>query len=236
MGNSLVILMEYLFVTPDGKTILSMPFQNSSVTLPTLRPSNNVPLSFYYEGKPVLTNHRCYWLNVASLILGFVGNFFLLMNFTQRVRYIIALPMTIFLWYIATGLVSAFILNSRLYHPMNLLTSQPHLLKSRLRFMIIYILSASSITFRLVPSKPNGSQNSAKSHVLGFVYADMETAHWHHCLYAYICSSGSTLRNLYPRFLVCHYSGLFVPCLLHDFNGQHAWIFLGSLPGHFYVD
>ena len=133
MGNSLVILMEYLFVIPDGKTILSMPFRNSSVTLPTLRPSNNVPLSFYYEGKPVLTNHRCYWLNVASLILGFVGNFFLLMNFTQRVRYIIALPMTIFLWYVATGLVSTFVRNSRFYYHMNLLISRPRLLKSRLR-------------------------------------------------------------------------------------------------------
>jgi len=133
MGNSLVILMEHLFVTHDGKTILSIPFWNSSITLPTLRLSNNTPLSFYYQGKLVLTSHRCYWLNAASLILGFVGNFFLLMNFTQRVRYIIALPMTIFLWYVATGLVSAFILNSRLYHPMNLLISRPRLLKSSLR-------------------------------------------------------------------------------------------------------
>ena len=133
MGNSLMILMEYLFVTHDGKIILSIPSQNSSVTLPTLRLSNNAPLSFDYQGKLVLTNRRCYWLNVASLILGFVGNFFLLMNFTQRVRYIIALPMTIFLWYVATGLVSTFILNSRLYHPMNLLISRPRLPKSRLR-------------------------------------------------------------------------------------------------------
>lgn len=133
MGNSLVILMGCLFVTHDGKTILSIPFRNSSVALPTLRLSDNVPLSFYCQDKPVLTNHRCYWLNVASLILGFVGNFFLLMNFTQRVRYIIALPMTIFLWYVATGLVSTFILNSRLYHPMNLLISRPRLLKSRLQ-------------------------------------------------------------------------------------------------------
>ena len=105
---------------PDGKTILSMPFRNSSVTLPTLRLSNNAPLSFDYQGKLVLTNRRCYWLNVASLILGFVGNFFLLMNFTQRVRYIIALPMTIFLWYVATGLVSTFVRNSRFYYHMNL--------------------------------------------------------------------------------------------------------------------
>lgn len=55
----------------------------------------------------VLTqSDRCYWINVASLVCGFVGNFFLLMNFTQKVRYIVALPVTIILWYIATGLVS----------------------------------------------------------------------------------------------------------------------------------
>lgn len=57
-------------------------------------------------GVPFKDPEWTYWLNVASLICGFVGNFFLLMNFTQKVRYIIALPLTIILWYIATGLVS----------------------------------------------------------------------------------------------------------------------------------
>lgn len=52
---------------------------------------------------------RCYWLNVASLILGFLGNLFLLFNFTNRVRYLVALPLTIFLWYVATGIVSLFL-------------------------------------------------------------------------------------------------------------------------------
>lgn len=49
---------------------------------------------------------RCIALNAASLVLGVVGNIFLLFNFTRRIRYIIALPMTILLWYIATGIVS----------------------------------------------------------------------------------------------------------------------------------
>ena len=49
--------------------------------------------------------HWCYELNVVSLVLGFVGNLFLLFNFTGRVRYIIALPVTIILWYIATAIV-----------------------------------------------------------------------------------------------------------------------------------
>ena len=50
--------------------------------------------------------HWCIALNAASLVCGFAGNIFLLFNFTRRVRYIIALPMTIILWYIATGIVS----------------------------------------------------------------------------------------------------------------------------------
>ena len=48
----------------------------------------------------------CLGLNGASLACGFVGNIFLLFNFTQRIRYIVALPMTIILWYFATGIVS----------------------------------------------------------------------------------------------------------------------------------
>lgn len=52
---------------------------------------------------------RCYNLNVVSLVAGFVGNLFLLFNFTGRVRYIIALPVTILMWYIATGIVSAWL-------------------------------------------------------------------------------------------------------------------------------
>ncbi|GAM84598.1 hypothetical protein ANO11243_025940 [Dothideomycetidae sp. 11243] len=43
-------------------------------------------------------------LNVASLVMGVVGNLFLLFNFTGFVRYKIALPVTIILWYMATGI------------------------------------------------------------------------------------------------------------------------------------
>ncbi|KKY27646.1 putative potassium channel [Phaeomoniella chlamydospora] len=49
--------------------------------------------------------HWCIALNIASLVCGFIGNLFLLFNFTKAVRYIIALPMTILLWYFATGLL-----------------------------------------------------------------------------------------------------------------------------------
>ena len=49
--------------------------------------------------------HRCIGLNIASLVCGIGGNIFLLFNFTRRIRYIVALPMTIILWYIATGIL-----------------------------------------------------------------------------------------------------------------------------------
>ncbi|KAH8592976.1 hypothetical protein B0O99DRAFT_628567 [Bisporella sp. PMI_857] len=44
-------------------------------------------------------------LNAISLGCGFFGNFSLMVNFTKRVRYIIALPLTIISWYIATGIL-----------------------------------------------------------------------------------------------------------------------------------
>ena len=58
------------------------------------------------EGNPFADPRWCYWLNVVSLILGFVGQIFLFCNFTGIIRYIVALPMTILLWYIATAIVS----------------------------------------------------------------------------------------------------------------------------------
>lgn len=47
----------------------------------------------------------CVDLNIASLVCGFVGNLFLLFNFTKRVRYIVALPATIILFYMASGIL-----------------------------------------------------------------------------------------------------------------------------------
>jgi len=59
-----------------------------------------------FDGQSFQDPRWCYWLNVGSLICGFLGNFFLLLNFTQRIRYIVALPLTILFWYFATGIVS----------------------------------------------------------------------------------------------------------------------------------
>ena len=44
-------------------------------------------------------------LNALSLAIGVLGNLALLFNFTERMRYIIALPLTIIAWYIATAIV-----------------------------------------------------------------------------------------------------------------------------------
>jgi len=60
----------------------------------------------YSTKHPIRDPRWCIALNAASLTCGFVGNIFLLFNFTRRVRYIIALPMTIILRYFATGIVS----------------------------------------------------------------------------------------------------------------------------------
>lgn len=49
--------------------------------------------------------HWCIALNIASLVCGFVGNLFLLFNFTKRVRYIVALPATIILFYFSSGIL-----------------------------------------------------------------------------------------------------------------------------------
>jgi hypothetical protein len=45
-------------------------------------------------------------LNGLSLACGFAGNVFLLLNFTGVVRYIIALPLSIIFWVLASGIVS----------------------------------------------------------------------------------------------------------------------------------
>ncbi|MCJ1390174.1 Potassium channel [Xylographa bjoerkii] len=61
--------------------------------------------------------HWCIALNAASLVCGFIGNVFLLFNFTRRIRYIVALPMTIILWYFATGILIGITVSMNTYVP-----------------------------------------------------------------------------------------------------------------------
>jgi potassium channel subfamily K len=70
-------------------------------------------------GTPYADPRWCYWLNVVSLICGFLGNVFLLFNFTQKIRYTIALPATIVLWYISSGLLIAITACMEVYNPPN---------------------------------------------------------------------------------------------------------------------
>ncbi|GIZ36691.1 hypothetical protein CKM354_000015900 [Cercospora kikuchii] len=59
----------------------------------------------------------CYNLNIVSLVFGFVGNFFLLCNFTNRIRYVVALPGTIICWFAATGILIGITASMQMYAP-----------------------------------------------------------------------------------------------------------------------
>lgn len=59
----------------------------------------------------------CINLNIASLVCGFVGNLFLLFNFTRRIRYIVALPATIVLFYLASGILIGITVSMNIHDP-----------------------------------------------------------------------------------------------------------------------
>ncbi|KAH8694976.1 putative potassium channel [Talaromyces proteolyticus] len=61
--------------------------------------------------------HWCVALNATSLVLGVLGNLFLLFNFTRRMRYIIALPASIILWFLATGILAGITASMNIYVP-----------------------------------------------------------------------------------------------------------------------
>ncbi|KAF3384317.1 Outward-rectifier potassium channel TOK1 [Penicillium rolfsii] len=56
-------------------------------------------------------------MNAVSLFWGVIGNIFLLLNFTQVVRYIIALPVTIISWFLATGILCGLAASLHIYSP-----------------------------------------------------------------------------------------------------------------------
>lgn len=61
----------------------------------------------------------CINLNIASLACGFLGNLFLLFNFTKRIRYIVALPATIVLFFLASGILTAITASMNIHVPPN---------------------------------------------------------------------------------------------------------------------
>ncbi|KAF3099111.1 Potassium channel [Orbilia oligospora] len=54
-------------------------------------------------------------INAASLVFGFIGNFFLMCNYSRRIRYAVAMPFTIICWFIAFGLLSSILAALHVY-------------------------------------------------------------------------------------------------------------------------
>lgn len=76
------------------------------------------PLTMYSLSVGFPDPQWCLNLNGASLACGFVGNIFLLCNFTKKIRYIIALPVTILLFYLASGILIAITVAMNKYDPI----------------------------------------------------------------------------------------------------------------------
>ncbi|KAJ6102734.1 hypothetical protein N7486_005161 [Penicillium sp. IBT 16267x] len=89
---------------------LVMPWR-SRILSRTTSPAGN----WYQEGYP--DPHWVTAFNALSLFCGVVGNIFLLLNFTQVVRYIIALPVTIIMWFIAPGILAGLTASLSIYNP-----------------------------------------------------------------------------------------------------------------------
>ncbi|ETN43224.1 uncharacterized protein HMPREF1541_02383 [Cyphellophora europaea CBS 101466] len=88
---------------------LVVPWRSHTIT--------NDPLTRQSTSVGYTDPHWCYALNIASLVCGFLGNIFLLFNFTRRIRYIVALPVTIFLFYVASGILIAITASMNIYVP-----------------------------------------------------------------------------------------------------------------------
>ncbi|KAK1778542.1 hypothetical protein QBC45DRAFT_467396 [Copromyces sp. CBS 386.78] len=55
--------------------------------------------------------------NIVSLICGFAGNFFLLLNFTGRVRYVVAIPAAVGAWVFSSRILVAILLAMYIHSP-----------------------------------------------------------------------------------------------------------------------
>ncbi|CAK7232523.1 Potassium channel [Sporothrix curviconia] len=69
--------------------------------------NGQLPLGTDDNGVGIKDPHWEIILNALSLACGFTGNFFLLLNFTGRVRYIVALPLSIVFWVLASSILIA---------------------------------------------------------------------------------------------------------------------------------
>ncbi|KAJ5678115.1 uncharacterized protein N7477_003748 [Penicillium maclennaniae] len=89
---------------------LIMPWR-SHITSYTDGPAGNLIQNGYPDP------HWVTAMNAVSLFCGVVGNVFLLFNFTTTIRYIIALPVTIILWFLATGMLCGLTASLSIYSP-----------------------------------------------------------------------------------------------------------------------
>ncbi|KAJ5653869.1 hypothetical protein N7490_000872 [Penicillium lividum] len=89
---------------------LVMPWR-SRILSTTIGPAGNYPQESYADP------HWITALNAVSLFCGLAGNIFLLLNFTQTVRYIIALPVTIISWFLAPGILCGLTVSLSIYSP-----------------------------------------------------------------------------------------------------------------------
>jgi potassium channel subfamily K len=69
------------------------------------------------KGQPFGDPVWAYSLNTLSLVTGCIGNIFLLCNFTKRIRYIIALPVTIAMWALSPAILIGITVAMHTYTP-----------------------------------------------------------------------------------------------------------------------
>ncbi|KEF55298.1 uncharacterized protein A1O9_08952 [Exophiala aquamarina CBS 119918] len=80
-----------------------------------IEPENDI--TYQSTSVPYPDPRWCINLNIASLVCGFVGNLFLLFNFTKRIRYIVALPGTIIFFYLASGILIGITVSMDIHDP-----------------------------------------------------------------------------------------------------------------------
>lgn len=109
------------------------------------------------EGTPVKDPHWLLGLNVASLILALIANLILLFNFAQRIRYAIAQPLTIILWYISGFTLVALLVITPRIKVDNLPTPHQHFSQSYYSGIIsasLYLVLSTLLLVNLLTASP----------------------------------------------------------------------------------
>ncbi|KAK6354779.1 Potassium channel [Orbilia brochopaga] len=67
-------------------------------------------------GTPFLDPSWVIGINAGSLFFGVIGNFFLMCNYSRRLRYVIAMPFTILGWFLSSGMLASIMIATHVYH------------------------------------------------------------------------------------------------------------------------